>query len=99
MPEGTTTDGYRLPTTVVPRAYDLSLTPDLDTATFSGTAEVAVDVTEPVERLVLHALDLDIDEAWLERDGERLARHHRDRDHVHRHPQRQAGRFLPVDVH
>ena len=73
MPEGTTTDGYRLPTTVVPRAYDLSLTPDLDTATFSGTAEVAVDVTEPVERLVLHALDLDIDEAWLERDGERLA--------------------------
>ena len=72
MPEGTTTDGYRLPTTVVPRAYDLTLTPDLDTATFSGTSAVDVEVTETVERLVLHALDLDIDEAWLERDGERL---------------------------
>ena len=48
MPEGTTTDGYRLPTTVVPRAYDLTLTPDLDTATFSGTSAVDVEVTETV---------------------------------------------------
>jgi puromycin-sensitive aminopeptidase len=66
-------DLNRLPTTVVPTHYDLELAPDLEAATFAGTAEVTVIVTEPVEVLILHALDLEIAEAWLEgSEGERI---------------------------
>jgi puromycin-sensitive aminopeptidase len=66
-------DLNRLPTTVVPSHYDLELAPDLDAATFTGTAEVTVVVTEAVDELILHALDLEIDEAWLEStSGERI---------------------------
>ena len=70
MPER---DLNRLPTTVVPTHYDLELAPDLDAATFTGTAEITIVVTEPVSELVLHALDLEIAEAWLEgADGQRI---------------------------
>ena len=70
MPEH---DLNRLPTTVVPSHYDLELAPDLDAATFAGTSEVTLIVTEPVDQLILHALDLDITEAWLEGiEGERI---------------------------
>ncbi|QXC63249.1 M1 family metallopeptidase [Aquihabitans sp. G128] len=69
MPER---DPNRLPTTVVPSHYDLVLAPDLDTASFTGSEAVDVEVTEPVTELVLHALDLDITAAWLTRDGARL---------------------------
>jgi len=62
-------DPNRLPTTVVPSHYAIELAPDLDAASFAGTVAVEVEVTEPVTELVLHALDLEIHEAWLERDG------------------------------
>jgi puromycin-sensitive aminopeptidase len=65
-------DLNRLPTTVVPSHYDLELAPDLEAATFTGTAEVTLVVTEAVDELILHALDLDITEAWLEADGQRV---------------------------
>src|SRR5687768_8022515 len=61
---------YRLPRTVIPSRYELTLEPDLDAATFSGFESVMVDVVEPVDELVVNALELEIDEAWLERaDG------------------------------
>ena len=69
MPER---DPNRLPTAVVPSHYDLVLAPDLDGASFTGSAAVTVTVLEPVEELVVHALDLGIDRAWLARAGERL---------------------------
>ena len=56
MPER---DPNRLPTTVVPSHYDLHLAPDLDAASFTGTAAIDIEVTEPVDEIVLHALDLD----------------------------------------
>jgi puromycin-sensitive aminopeptidase len=65
-------DPVRLPRTVVPSRYDLVIEPDLGTATFAGTVAIAVDITAPVAELVLNAVDLEIDEAWLERDGARL---------------------------
>jgi puromycin-sensitive aminopeptidase len=64
---------YRLPRTVVPRRYDLTLEPDLPAATFAGTVAVGVDVVEPTATVVLNAIELEIDEATVELpDGRRL---------------------------
>ncbi|MEY2457367.1 MAG: tricorn protease interacting factor [Acidimicrobiaceae bacterium] len=59
-------DRFRLPRTVLPSRYELTLEPDLDAATFAGTEAVAVEVVEPVTELLLNAQELEIDEAWLE---------------------------------
>ncbi|RPI10703.1 MAG: hypothetical protein EHM63_02750 [Actinobacteria bacterium] len=56
---------HRLPRTVIPRRYELTLAPDLPAATFGGQAVIAVDVVEPVSQVVLNAADLEVDEAWL----------------------------------
>lgn len=66
-------DPNRLPTDVVPSHYELELVPDLDAATFSGSAAATVEVGGATDSIVLHALDLDIAEAWLTGDdGTRL---------------------------
>ncbi|MDQ3147803.1 MAG: M1 family metallopeptidase, partial [Actinomycetota bacterium] len=56
---------YRLPRTVLPRRYELRMAPDLDAATFAGEVGVDVDVVEAVDEVVLNAVGLDVDEAWL----------------------------------
>jgi puromycin-sensitive aminopeptidase len=63
---------HRLPRTVVPRRYDLVLEPDLDAATFVGAEAVLVDVLEPVEEIVLNAVDLQVGPGRLERAGTTL---------------------------
>ncbi|MDP9075342.1 MAG: M1 family metallopeptidase, partial [Actinomycetota bacterium] len=63
---------YRLPRTVLPDRYDLTLTPDLDSATFAGEARIRVNITAPVKKIVLNAVDLDILTAEvLSEDGTR----------------------------
>ncbi len=63
MPEP---DRYRLPRTVVPTRYELTIAPELDAATFSGEQRVAVEVIDPVDEVVLNAAELEIDDAWFE---------------------------------
>jgi puromycin-sensitive aminopeptidase len=64
---------YRLPRSVVPSRYDLTLEPDLDAGTFVGTVEVALDVVEPVTEIVLNANELRLDDATLTAaDGRRV---------------------------
>ena len=66
-------DPYRLPTDVTPVRYELELAPDLEAATFAGTVAIAVTVHRPVSEVVLNALELEIDEAYvLDASGERL---------------------------
>ncbi len=66
MPDQTETDNpYRLPRTVLPVRYELTLEPDLDAATFRGRTEILVDVVEPTDRIVLNAAELDLREAWI----------------------------------
>jgi len=60
---------YRLPRTVVPRRYDLVLEPDLETSTFTGSEIVTVEVTEPVDQIVLNAADLEVGPGRLEGPG------------------------------
>src|SRR5262245_44238521 len=62
------TDAYRLPTIVRPHRYDLTITPDLDASTFTGTVSIDLEVTEPTDTVILHAKDLvvGVEELWQE---------------------------------
>jgi len=61
---------HRLPYTVEPTRYELHLDPDLTGATFSGEARIDVVVHEPVAEIVMHAAELTIGAARLERAGQ-----------------------------
>ncbi|HEY6697640.1 MAG TPA: M1 family metallopeptidase, partial [Acidimicrobiales bacterium] len=63
---------HRLPRTVVPRRYDLTLEPDLEAASFSGHETIAVEVLAETSEVVLNAAEIEIDEATAEiaADGE-----------------------------
>jgi len=63
---------YRLPSTVTPDRYDLTLTPDLSAFTFTGEEWVAVKVHQATSEVVLNALELEIDSAVAERGGKSL---------------------------
>ena len=56
---------HRLSRNVRPIHYRLVLEPDLATATFFGSQDITLAVDEPVRQLVLNAVDLAIDQAWL----------------------------------
>ena len=68
----TSENPHRLPRTVVPRRYDLTLTPDLAAATFDVSEAIAVEVVEPTAEVVLNAVDMEIDEAAAQVGDERL---------------------------
>ncbi|MGH3733827.1 MAG: M1 family metallopeptidase [Acidimicrobiales bacterium] len=60
---------YRLDRTVVPSAYRIFLTPDLEKFTFSGRAEIDVDIKESVSELTLNAVDLELGAATISAEG------------------------------
>ncbi|MDX2342495.1 MAG: M1 family metallopeptidase [Acidimicrobiia bacterium] len=51
---------YRLPRTVIPSRYELTLAPDLGSASFTGTEVVDVIVTAPTNTVELNAIELEI---------------------------------------
>ncbi|HEY5110122.1 MAG TPA: M1 family metallopeptidase [Acidimicrobiales bacterium] len=51
---------YRLPATVLPHAYRLTLTPDLGAAAFTGEVAIDVTVVAPTATVVLNAAELEI---------------------------------------
>ncbi|HLW52361.1 MAG TPA: M1 family metallopeptidase [Candidatus Angelobacter sp.] len=53
----------RLPETIVPQHYDLSFTPDLQKATFTGEETIEVQVASRSLVVVLNALELEIQQA------------------------------------
>ncbi|XP_026482613.1 aminopeptidase N-like [Ctenocephalides felis] len=60
---------YRLPRNVVPQHYHLNLITYLDEAmnySFSGQIAIAVRCVRPTKEIILHALELDIDEKNLQ---------------------------------
>jgi puromycin-sensitive aminopeptidase len=64
---------YRLPRSVIPSRYELTLSPDLGTASFTGSETVEVEVLEPVTEIVLNAIELEIhDAAMTDGSGARL---------------------------
>lgn len=58
----------RLPKTVVPIHYAIDLRLDLDAASIAGSEVIDIEVKEPTDRLVLNALNMNVESAAL--DGE-----------------------------
>ena len=59
----------RLPTTVRPQHYTLSLTPDLKAATFTGSETIDVTLAEPASSITLNAHDLVFKSVKIEAAG------------------------------
>ncbi len=53
-----TADAQRLPETVIPTHYTLTLTPDLKTATFSGVEKIDVNLKEATKSITLNAAEI-----------------------------------------
>ena len=51
---------YRLPRTVLPSRYQVSLVPDLENASFTGTVSISASAVEAATEIVLNAIELEI---------------------------------------
>src|SRR5580658_10628283 len=51
-------DAQRLPSTVRPEHYTLTLTPDLKAATFSGVETIEVTLAEPADHITLNSAEI-----------------------------------------
>ena len=58
-----------LPEDITPKRYDITLKPDLERFTFEGSESVEVEVNAATRRIVVHATELEIHAATLERAG------------------------------
>ena len=56
---------HRLPRTVLPRRYDLSLVPDLAAASFTGTVTITCDAVAATDEIVMNAKELVIHSAMV----------------------------------
>ena len=59
---------YRLPRTVVPSRYTLTIDSDPDRSDFNGHVDIEVDVHSPVRSITLNALELELDNIVLSRE-------------------------------
>jgi len=59
----------RLPNTVVPEHYTLTLTPDLKAATFSGVESIDVTVKQPVGSITLNAAEIAFESVTISAGG------------------------------
>ncbi|HKV23997.1 MAG TPA: M1 family metallopeptidase [Candidatus Acidoferrum sp.] len=55
----------RLPENVTPERYDVTLTPDLANASFSGDETIFVRLQKPATSIVLNAAELQFQEVWI----------------------------------
>ncbi|MEK7647366.1 MAG: M1 family metallopeptidase [Patescibacteria group bacterium] len=62
-------NNVRLPKAVKPALYDLVFEPDLENFIFRGMARIDVLIAEEISQITLHAKELGIDYAILQKDG------------------------------
>jgi len=62
----------RLPQTVHPEHYQLTLTPDLKDATFSGSEKIAVVLDQPSDSITLNAAEIKFQSVTTKADGTEL---------------------------
>ena len=58
-----------LPDDVYPKKYRVTLTPNLAQCTFSGEAEIEIQIQKPTPRIVLHAAELELKSGELAQNG------------------------------
>ena len=60
----------RLPSTVTPISYDLTLKPNLKSLTFTGSETIKIKINEETKEIVLNSLELEIsDVTFTGEDG------------------------------
>jgi aminopeptidase 2 len=62
----TTTDDFRLPTSIKPIHYDLILEPHFEEATYTGQVIIQLRVLKEVDQVTLHSEDLNITAALIQ---------------------------------
>jgi puromycin-sensitive aminopeptidase len=62
----TDADSFRLPRTVEPLVYHVTLSPDLGAATFTGSVAIELTVHEPTDLILCNAAELAVHEAFAE---------------------------------
>jgi puromycin-sensitive aminopeptidase len=87
---------YRLARTVVPSAYRIFITPDLEKFTFSGRVEIDVDIKESVSDLTLNAVELELGAATISADGTSYRSLEHSMDHTYETATFVFDRELPV---
>jgi puromycin-sensitive aminopeptidase len=60
---------YRLPRAAVPRRYSLQLSPDIESARFTGHVLIELEITEPVTEILCNAAELEVSDAQLRASG------------------------------
>jgi aminopeptidase N/puromycin-sensitive aminopeptidase len=65
----TRAQAQRLPTTVVPTHYKLTLRPDLKAATFSGVEQIDVRITQPVNSITLNSAEIAFQSVVIDAGG------------------------------
>ncbi|XP_055385276.1 puromycin-sensitive aminopeptidase [Condylostylus longicornis] len=55
----------RLPKNVLPKHYNLELTPDLEAFKFKGRTSISIDILERTNQITLNALDIEISKATI----------------------------------
>jgi aminopeptidase N/puromycin-sensitive aminopeptidase len=68
----TALQAQRLPETVRPVSYTLSLTPDLKAATFSGVETIDITLAEPTDHITLNAIEIAFESVTATADGKEL---------------------------
>ena len=61
----TTATEYRLPSTVQPLKYDITLVPDLTAFTFKGEETIELEIASPISSVTLNATELEVQHAQL----------------------------------
>ena len=61
----------RLPTDVIPKVYNVHLTPNFDTFVFKGKVEIKAELKNPTDVILMNAKELDIHAASV--DGKEVA--------------------------
>ncbi len=63
-------DPYRLPRSAIPKHYRLRITPSFEESSFSGVAEIDVEISSPLTEITLNAIDLAVDSASISTAGD-----------------------------
>jgi len=62
-------NAQRLPKTVIPEHYALTLTPDLKAATFTGSETIDVTLSEPTDHITLNSAEIAFQSVTITADG------------------------------